>query len=491
MIPVMIVEDEFLVRVGLQSMIDWEKHGFSVVADAPNGEKALELYARHRPHLILTDIRMSPMDGLELMRRIREMDAEAKFIVISAYDEFEYAQQAIRYGVELYLSKSCFTAEDLEPTLARIAEQYRGRDGAAPARGAAEEMLSALPAASDPAALERWFDEHGMRNVPKVVAVCRPDRSTERAVSQGVLTAIARDALEKEGLLSSVFTHDAFVAMLIGCAQTERVEAAMRHLCDTVGQYFSPQIYAGVSGRFTEPSYVFQALSDACKTCNDFLFDKSVHLRVYQREAPEPGFDKQLNGLSEEIQSRLYVADPEGVAALVERAVSCARNYRMLERAVFSVIMCLEKFDRSILVSTAFGSVMSDDLDAISRSLADWARRLCVRKADAPGRDTVDEIIDYIRKHLSEDISLVRLAEMYYFSANYLGQVFRQKTGIYFNTYVTNLRINRACELLLSTDDPVGRIGQLVGVEDPHYFSKIFKERMGVSPNKYRRMWST
>ena len=245
----------------------------------------------------------------------------------------------------------------------------------------------------------------------------------------------------------------------------------------------------GVSGRFTQPSYVFQALSDACKTCNNFLFDKKVNLRFFQREAADSSFDKQLSRINDEIQSRLYAADREGVGELVARAVGSAFNYRTLERAVFSIIMSLERFDRTILVSSAFESIMSDDLEAISQSLIQWALKLCERKEIIPERNPVDEITEYIREHLDEDISLVRMAEMYFFSPNYLAQLFRQKTGIYFSTYVANLRINRACELLLETDHPVGTIGQMVGIEDPHYFSRIFKERMGVSPNKYRRMW--
>ena len=492
MIPVMIVEDEFLVRVGLQSMIEWEKYGFRIVAEAPNGERALELYRIHRPQLILTDIRMSPMDGLELMGRIRELDAHVKFIVISAYSEFEYAQQAIRHGVELYLDKSCFTAEDLDPVLHRIAGQCREQNSSDPPRisAAVSDIMDGLPPANDHKALERWFEQNHLLNVPKVVAACRLDRSEESRVGQGVLAAMAKDILEKEPLAVQTFARGRFLVLLIGCAESERIESALMHLSKTVEQYFSIALYCGVSARFTQPFYVFQALSDACKTCNNFLFDKSTRLRTYQREIPDSGFDKKLIRICDEIQFQLYAADREKVSSLIADALDAARNYRMLERVVFSIIMSLERFDRSILVSAAFEEVMSDDLAEIRRALTGWAHKLCGHRREPAERDTIEEIIDYIREHLQDDISLVRLAEMYYFSPNYLGQLFRQKTGIYYNTYVANLRINRACELLLNTDDSVGSIAQLVGVEDPHYFSKMFKDRMGVSPNKYRRMWN-
>ena len=194
MIPVLIVEDEFLVRVGLQSMIDWEKYGFCVVADAPNGEKALELYHQYHPRLILTDIRMSPMDGLELMKRIREIDQSVHFVVISAYSEFEYAQQAIRYGVELYLNKSCFTTEDIDPVLQRIAAQYRQDTAYQMARSTQpESIFDVLPSKDNPELLTKWFSDQNLLNAPKVIAVGRLDRNADTSVNHSLLPAVFRD----------------------------------------------------------------------------------------------------------------------------------------------------------------------------------------------------------------------------------------------------------------------------------------------------------
>ena len=124
MIPVMIVEDEFLVRLGLKSLIDWNAYGFQIVADASDGQSALRLYQQYKPYLILTDIRMEPMDGLALMEEIRRQDPDVKFIIISAYSDFAYAQKAISFGVELYLSKSTLKNEELVQVLPRIRAAY-------------------------------------------------------------------------------------------------------------------------------------------------------------------------------------------------------------------------------------------------------------------------------------------------------------------------------------------------------------------------------
>lgn len=486
MIPVMIVEDEFLVRVGLRSMIDWEEHGFRVVADAASGEKGLNLFLKHRPYLIICDIRMSQMDGLEMMRRIREIDPEVKFIIVSAFSEFEYAQRAIEYGVELYLSKSCFTADDLAPVLARIARQYQKSALA----GRPESQREALPELDDPAAVRRWFEGLRIVDARKVVVACRPDRSSANPIALPLLATLAREVMNKETFFSSVFVQDIFVVMLLARAEPEQIEAALKRLGDTTLEYCCAPVYAGVSAHFTLPDYLPQAVSDARKACNGFLFDKSVLVRVYQREATDSELDKRIRLMCGEIQACVYAGDPKGADELVRKAVLSAESYRSLERIMFLIIMNLEKFDRSILVSAAFDAAMCDDLQEIARTLSQWAQALCARKDVQPERNCVDEIIEYVSNHLQEDISLGRLAERHHFSPNYLGQLFYQKTGVYLNAYVTNLRINKASELLLKTDLSIGKIGHLVGIDDPHYFSKLFKNRMGVSPNKYRGMWN-
>ena len=487
MIPVMIVEDEFLVRVGLRSMIDWEKHGFRVVADAPSGEKGLALFLQHRPYLILTDIRMSPMDGLEMMRRIREIDTDVKFIIISAFSEFEYAQRAIGYGVELYLNKSCFTADDLAPVLDRIARQYLR---SAPTDRPSEGTREALPDLDDPLAVRRWFEGLGIAGAPKVVVACRPDRGASNPISPSLLATLAREVMDKEPFFCRVFVRDMFVVMLLARAEPERIEAAVKHLGDTAMEYCSAPVYAGVSARFILPDYLAQAASDARKACNGFLFDKSVRLRAYQREAPDSELDKRIRLMCDELQACVYAGDHKGVDELVHRAVLSAQNYRSLERIMFLIIMSLEKFDHAILVSAAFEDAMCDDLHQIALTLSQWAQALCARKSGQPERDCVDDILEYVSNHLQEEISLGRLAERHHFTPNYLGQLFFQKTGVYLNAYVTNLRINKASELLLKTDLSIGEVGHMVGIDDPHYFSKLFKNRMGVSPNKYKGTWN-
>ena len=134
---VLIVEDEVLVREGLKSVIGWDKLGMEVVGDAANGRQALEIYERERPDIVLTDIRMPVMDGLELIARIREEDKKTGIVILTCYEEFGYLQEALRMGVSDYILKLKMKPAEIEAAMAKVKkkldedeENGAGPDGA-------------------------------------------------------------------------------------------------------------------------------------------------------------------------------------------------------------------------------------------------------------------------------------------------------------------------------------------------------------------------
>lgn len=120
MIPVMIVDDEFIVRVGMRSMVDWNKYGYEVVAEASNGQEGLAQFRKYRPRLIFCDINMPDMSGLEMLEEIRKIDQDVACVILTAYQEFSYAQQAIRLGTTEYVIKATMLTEDIVSLLKRL-----------------------------------------------------------------------------------------------------------------------------------------------------------------------------------------------------------------------------------------------------------------------------------------------------------------------------------------------------------------------------------
>ncbi len=124
MIKIMLVDDEVLALNYLRNLVDWEKLGFEITGCASSGKKALEMYERSRPDVVISDIKMVGMDGLELAMRLKEKDPQLIFLLLSAYQDFEYAKKGIQYGVKNYLLKHELSEETLEKELEQIKEHY-------------------------------------------------------------------------------------------------------------------------------------------------------------------------------------------------------------------------------------------------------------------------------------------------------------------------------------------------------------------------------
>ena len=129
MFDVLIAEDEMLVRIGLKNSIDWEKLNMRVIADVANGQDAMEVYEREKPDLIITDIKMPVMDGMELISKIREKDTKTKIVILTCYEEFDTVHKAINLGVSGYILKLKMTPSEMEAVLKKVQEELSLEDG--------------------------------------------------------------------------------------------------------------------------------------------------------------------------------------------------------------------------------------------------------------------------------------------------------------------------------------------------------------------------
>lgn len=490
MIPVLIVEDEFLVRVGLRSMINWEEQGFCVVGDASNGEKGLELFKEHRPFLVLTDIKMAPMDGLEMMREIRKLDENVRFIVISAYDEFKYAQEAIRYGVELYLNKASFTNQEIVTALERIRKQYeKCCSGTQPAQaGTIRDFFDVFPANGDPQELTPLLNRLGFEQKKLVLVACRHDRSCVLPENRALAVTILSDLFQSFRIVFQLYRSHEFLIALADGSEPQTLDDCLEHICKTLENYTNSHLYFGISSPFSDGGRLYVALSEARQACNEFIFDKAVPMRRYSGPQAAAMPEDVLKSGCEEIENRLLSGDRETVLLSLGKLVDSAKgNYHNLERAVFYLLLTLEKYDASLIVSEMLSAAMKcDDLDRLCSFLGDWMKKMPGEEPNLHNND-IRRIVVYIQENLTEDLSLKPLAGLCHLSPNYFSKLFYQQTGVYLTNYVSNCRLNRACELIRETDFSIGEIGRMVGIEDPHYFSKFFKDRMGMSPHKYRQ----
>lgn len=492
MIPIMIVEDEFLVRLGLKSMIDWHSYGFSIVADASNGQEGLELYEKHHPYLIITDIRMSPVSGLEMMRKIRAMDPDVKFIIISAYNDFEYAQQAISCGVELYLTKSTFKNEDLAQILPKLAASYNriNSDPDAALQPALQSFDSVFPDMSNLDRVLNVLSGNGLGTGTHLWMACRSDASVHATPSPSMQCTILENLLNHRGIPCQSFLRKDFLICLCKTDDWIALKQIAKEAHDTLLNYTMSPCYFGISLPFEDMSKLSRALSEASLACNEFLFDKDTVCHCFSPKSTTLDFASlKLDTAIEGLMSTVFSSRQEETLYTLEKIVFSCQNYRSLEYALFSVISAFIEYDSSnTLMPLLERALKKDDLTHIILFLKDWI--LTIPLLSMPVEDTaskyVDTVISYIKDHLEERLSIQSLSSMVHLSPNYLGKIFSQKTGTFINQYITNCRMNKACDLLRQTDLPINTIGEMVGVPNPHYFSKLFRDTMGMSPSKYR-----
>ena len=125
---ILIVEDEVLVRCGLRSMVNWEKLGLDVIGDASNGKEALEIYEKEKPDIVMTDIKMPVMDGLELIEKIREQDQSTRIVLLTCYEEFSYLMRAMKLGVSDYILKLKMKPDEIEKAMEKVCKELEQKN---------------------------------------------------------------------------------------------------------------------------------------------------------------------------------------------------------------------------------------------------------------------------------------------------------------------------------------------------------------------------
>jgi two-component system response regulator YesN len=518
---VFLVEDEIVTREGIRDNVDWEAHGFEFCGEAPDGEMALPLLQAVRPDVLITDIKMPFMDGLQLCKIVRESIPHTKIIILSGHDEFEYAQEAITLGVMEYLLKPV-GVQDLHNVLQKVAVQLQQEQ-------AEKEKLQELrDQAEDNQAVLR-----------------------ERFLLKLVMGAVSPlEAIQRSQLLG--------IDILAKCY---RVAIIKVDLCGTPEQ-FDYHAY----------QHVQHMLSDLVENNPDvFLLKKDMEELILVVKGNSPEYlQEEVDFLLEQIKrqvedakcqlaigvgtcknriTELYKSFIEALANLQNAAdkdrpmgsnsgVDKAGLLKVDKSAVGNYLKCgiKEEFDdffdahirplgemalRSyivknyivmdiILATSQFVDELGGDVDQVipemnhiedllmniktveqirEQTESILANALAFRDGQTISRHVVliQQAKKYIDSHyMDADISLNEVSAQVYLSPSHFSVVFGQEMGETFKEYLTGIRIRKAKELLRTTSLRSYEIALEVGYNDPHYFSYLFRKNTGLSPTEFR-----
>lgn len=541
MISVFLVEDEIVMREGIRSNINWSAEGYKFVGEAGDGELAYPMIRDLKPDIVITDIRMPFMDGLELSRLIKKELPSTRIIILSGYDDFQYAREAISIGVTDYLLKPISGAQLLEAIgkvsdgikaeqdQLRFMERYkkeREENRILEKRVLFRQLVAG--ALSMPEILNKGkalginlaAGAYGIVMFQiKVSDESRGEGQITESYSESIekITSVIRDKYNsKEGIQLYEQLGGVFVFLVLGRDRQETADSMdglLGDLEDMMSDKSGINYYAGtgcVVDRIREVGRSYESASKAF--AHRFLYDSSRvfdgHSNTDQAAESAPinmdeidigKLDRRIvtsflnNGSSEELLH--FVEDFVDNTGKGNFQSLIFRQYISVD-LYFTVVSFLESIGYSRdeitekLGNIGDGQSSQGDTDKTKDYIHDIlskALEMRDKVCDSRYSSLINSARSYIYDHYSdEDISLNQVAASVNISPNHFSSVFKKETGETFIEFLTRVRMDKAKELLETTDLKAQEIGYKIGYRDPHYFSYIFKKTQNITPRQYR-----
>lgn len=498
---VMIVEDEELILQGIRNILDWESLGLQVAHMAHDGAEALEMWEKEPVHIVVTDISMPGMDGLELLRRIREKEEQVRFIILTGYDEFAYAREAIRLEVENYILKPIDEEElerQLRETVKKLDEmdkkkiQYidektqwmhflNGRAEEGESRQYAEMLGLSADCGTYYAALMKWNME-GLKEkkITDVIVELKQEEclSIVHLPPDSLLMVLADDSADEnqaqeyfseiQNQVESKFNVMTFICMGPGFQSIAQLPESYR-MARKLQKYLILEGYGTCISQKQIQDRTTEAVNMDEDQLRRFILKKETDAAVSYME------DLFINKISRDASAGSLYQTAVKMAVMLQEI---KKEYK-LESGNFQEL--------TDLIETIF---RAEDIHGIKTAFLSEITEIiaCMHEEDSQYTPVVRQIIAEVHQNYKEDMNLKTLAYKYHMNASYLGQIFQKEVGCSFARYLSNTKNGIAKDLILNTNMKINDIARQVGYPDTSYFYRKFKQCYGVSPASLREM---
>ncbi|MCM3628706.1 response regulator [Paenibacillus glycanilyticus] len=478
MYKVMIVDDESWAIKGIRNAFDWDKYGFEIIGQFTSAYIAWDAIKEAKPDLVFTDIRMPDISGLDLMKRAKAHDLDIEFVVVSGYAEFEYAQEALRYGALNYFLKP-LDVDMADPFLAELAMHFSQRSAArnhllldALTSPNEDEIKRFLPISDCEACyyqvLSIYFEGDSMDfgklltlEGKSVYAVEVEAGTRKRLVVLMSEHKACLEGYEDEWVLSDKGIHAVGISSISG---------ELRHLSKLVKE-------ADLSASRTfldEGAGVvhFEPKVHLVKPCIDDIY------RIIQGD-PLEDMDAYINGMQEYFRdqqlgmSEVVYLWNQAVGILIN---AYAEELKDMEMEFLNYSEIKERFEHFESLCSFLHDVLASVTQENNRSLHEGDILSCFNR-----------MVAYINGHYEQKLYLKDLSAQFYINQVYCCQLFKKNLGKTFSEYVSELRIKKARELLKKTDLSIEEIAIQTGYVEYYYFNKVFKKHCGITPAKFRK----
>ena len=498
LLKILIVDDEYLLRQGLRYLCNWEEEGFTIIGEASNGEEALHLTKTLNPDIVITDIVMPEMDGIELTKLIKSYNSNIKIIVLSSYSDFEYVKTSFKYGVSDYILKPKLKQDELLPILKKLQNHnnlptYTRLN----INKQVEDILDRLSGGfncpeTDWQRLNQYFPLDSL-----IILI-----STIDGKEKSLLDPISKEYFG--GYIYSYFLIDSKqLAIIINFNNND-----LRLVTDKIKQF--------TADSHSKLGYPHFAMSMQFKSMNDFklAIDETKNLLTYhfflentilltgehvpkQKNTITFDFDKfykLIESLDINAAKSLLIDYINMVSTSLDCDVFSLK--KLTENVIYNTMNIVQKqgFNSPTFNSLKLRSLKNIDAAPYTQSLVDTISSILDKifkeidmQPEQKNMMLIKKITSYVEEHYHEQIYLSSIADKLYLNYSYLSSYFNNYANESFTDYLNKVRITKAKEFLKDPSISISEVSELVGYTDQSYFGKVFKKSTGISPSAYRK----
>nr|WP_307993173.1 response regulator [uncultured Niameybacter sp.] len=516
MYNVLIVDDEKIIRIGMRAIIDWQAYGFKVVGIVSDGEQALQVIEEEEIDLVITDIKMPKIDGIQLVKRLKELEFNGQIIMLTSYGEFDLARECLRYGVHDYLLKGTLRSSELiqalEGVRPKLKDKAIGQEGVAIEENTQDyELMTQVGVPilkGEKVNIEaKAFSKHYQFLLIRYIeSKYEESRNIDRKFSdyKVAIKNIIAEILPKSGDPFMIFEGNWCLYSLpfFGEVPYHEIHKISLQIQNLIKLYTNIKII-GVIGKTIYTSRDLESSIKQCMKATDIAFytgyddvlkEEAAQLIKPYKLTEEGTYEKQLY---EAMRQGHYT---EAVQALNEYFKHLKEYYmpqkevelilsNILERFIldYGIYLENEKEQIEIIMDKYKKSTLLDEYQGLIDELIYIICTSIGQVRDKHYRKEIVEIMDYVEEHIGEKITLGSIANHINMNESYISRLFKQETGMNIINYINIRKMEKAKELLGEKNMIVKDVAYALGFEEQSYFNRMFNKYFGVNPKEYKR----
>ncbi len=532
MFKVLIIDDEPTIRKGLINIINWKKFQCEICGEASDGVEGLEKIEAYKPDLVFADINMPEINGLEMIKSAKQIVPHSKFIILSGYREFSYMQEAIKIGAFDYILKPSSIEDICEVVKRAVIELKYQRDDQLEAKKLRKCFEESIPILKEKLLydiifqinineeeIKEGFELYGIEINEFVMIMIEIDGDSkkkepyQRQLYQFGIVNTVEEMFAEEFKVEKIVLNNKQIAFIIGTHETvelleEDVYKKVHSIQQLVESCFDFTVSIAISTKGKDVDELHDKMME-CKNALAYRFYMGNSSIILYRDLS--GFYKgqdnlAFDGIDKVLCNTIKTGNEEDVVHILgqinDKVIQTNLDPEYIKTFYWNLIYEINMIRISIKNLELQDKDLSHDISSLYK-LIDNATQVkelqdlledvamsVVHRINRYNKKNINQILqkamDYICENYTMSITLNELAEHTYVSTYYLSRMFKKELGKNFVEYLNEVRIDRAKELLKDNKYKTYEVAELVGIQDPHYFSKIFKKYVNMTPTEYK-----